>query len=186
LGENPGFYPISSKLRGVENSEILLMVQKSSEKNPPFGCKKTLVNNGISTTNPSTGELFPGFLNHQQCVIRTWNPKQPFINGCFNGMIPNLYIKNGCFTKHPFISGCLGYQEVISFHNTIGTKHCAVRLPSALNEKSGVFPRVDTGLISITPRKMNGWKMKITPLKKEISSSKHSFFGFQPLVFSRV
>ena len=30
-----------------------------------------------------------------------WNPKQPFINGCFNWMIPNLYIGNGCFTKHP-------------------------------------------------------------------------------------
>ena len=25
----------------------------------------------------------------------TWNPKQPFINGCFNWMIPNLYIGNG-------------------------------------------------------------------------------------------
>ena len=24
-----------------------------------------------------------------------WNPKQPFINGCFNWMIPNLYVKNG-------------------------------------------------------------------------------------------
>ena len=40
----------------------------------------------------------------------TWNPKQPFINGCFNWMIPNLYIENGCFTKHPFINGCLGFQ----------------------------------------------------------------------------
>ena len=41
-----------------------------------------------------------------------WNPKQPFINGCFNWMIPNLYIENGCFTKHPFINGCLGFQVV--------------------------------------------------------------------------
>ena len=39
-----------------------------------------------------------------------WNPKQPFINGCFNWMIPNVYIENGCFTKHPFINGCLGFQ----------------------------------------------------------------------------
>ena len=31
----------------------------------------------------------------------TWNPKQPVINGCFNWMIPNLYMENGCFTKHP-------------------------------------------------------------------------------------
>ena len=41
-----------------------------------------------------------------------WNPKQPFINGCFNWMIPNLYIGNGCFTKHLFINGCLGFQVV--------------------------------------------------------------------------
>ena len=40
----------------------------------------------------------------------TWNPKQPFLNGCFNWMIPNLYIENGCCTKHPFINGCLGFQ----------------------------------------------------------------------------
>ena len=33
---------------------------------------------------------------------------QPFINGCFNWMIPNLYIGNGCFTKHLFINGCFG------------------------------------------------------------------------------
>ena len=25
-------------------------------------------------------------------------------------MIPNLYIENGCFTQHPFINGCLGFQ----------------------------------------------------------------------------
>ena len=35
---------------------------------------------------------------------------QPFINGCFNWMISNLYIGNGCFTKHLFINGCLGFQ----------------------------------------------------------------------------
>ena len=39
-------------------------------------------------------------------------PKQPFRNGCFNWMIPNLYVENGCFTKHPFINGCLGFQVV--------------------------------------------------------------------------
>ena len=26
----------------------------------------------------------------------SWNTKQPFINGFFNWMIPNLYIGNGC------------------------------------------------------------------------------------------
>ena len=45
--------------------------------------------------------------------ITSSNPKQPFINGCFNWMIPNLYIENGCFTKHPFINGCLGFQDNI-------------------------------------------------------------------------
>ena len=40
----------------------------------------------------------------------TWNSKQPFINGCFNWMIPNLYIGNGCFTKHPIKNCCLEYQ----------------------------------------------------------------------------
>ena len=36
---------------------------------------------------------------------------QPFIKGCFNGMIPNLYIENGCCTKHPFIKWlALGFQ----------------------------------------------------------------------------
>ena len=42
--------------------------------------------------------------------IYIWNPKQPFTNGCFNWMIPNLYIENGCFIKHPFINCCLGFQ----------------------------------------------------------------------------
>ena len=27
------------------------------------------------------------------------------------GWFPNLDIENGCFTKHPFINGCLGFQE---------------------------------------------------------------------------
>ena len=40
----------------------------------------------------------------------TWNLKRLFINGCFSWMIPNLYIKNGGFTKHPFKTGCLGFQ----------------------------------------------------------------------------
>ena len=45
----------------------------------------------------------------------TWNLKHLFINGCFNWMIPNLYIGNGCFTKHPFKTGCLGYQAGVIF-----------------------------------------------------------------------
>ena len=40
----------------------------------------------------------------------TWNLKHPIINGCFNWMIPNHYLKHCCFTKHPLKTGCLGYQ----------------------------------------------------------------------------
>ncbi len=29
-------------------------------------------------------------------------------------MTPNLYIGNGCFTKHPFFNGCLGFQSLVS------------------------------------------------------------------------
>ena len=42
-----------------------------------------------------------------------WNPKQPDFYGCFNWMIQNLYLGNGCFTKHPFKSGCLGFEVII-------------------------------------------------------------------------
>ena len=45
-------------------------------------------------------------------LISTWNPKQPDFYGCFNWMIPNLYLGNGCFTKHAFKTGCLGFQVV--------------------------------------------------------------------------
>ena len=38
----------------------------------------------------------------------------PYINGCFNWMILNLYIGNGCFTKHPSLNGCLGFQVIIT------------------------------------------------------------------------
>ena len=47
--------------------------------------------------------------------LTAWNLKHPFINGCFHWMIPNLYIGNGCFTKHLFIYGCLGFQAEIWF-----------------------------------------------------------------------
>ena len=33
-------------------------------------------------------------------------------------MIPNLYIENGCFIKHPFINGCLGFQEIAKNSHT--------------------------------------------------------------------
>ena len=47
--------------------------------------------------------------------ILTWNSKQPVFNGCFNWMIQNLYMGNGCLTKHPLKTGCLEFQvQIIS------------------------------------------------------------------------
>ncbi len=34
-------------------------------------------------------------------TANTWNSKQPFLNGCLDWMIPNLYLGTGCLTKHP-------------------------------------------------------------------------------------
>ena len=65
----------------------------------------------------------------KSCLNQTWNPKQPSINGCFNWMIPNLYIENGCFTKHPFINGCLGFQELIICSQTCSHVFSMVRPP---------------------------------------------------------
>ena len=41
--------------------------------------------------------------------IPTWNSKHPVVYSCFNCMIPNHYIKNGCFTISIHLkNGCLG------------------------------------------------------------------------------
>ena len=67
-----------------------------------------------------------------------WNLKQPFFSGCFNWMIPSLYLGNGCFTKHPFKTGCLEYQvlQKLAFNISLGS------LKQALNvrgEQVGVL-----------------------------------------------
>ena len=46
-----------------------------------------------------------------------WNSKHPFLIGCFSWMIPNLYIKQVCFNKHPIKNGCLEYQAIQSNAN---------------------------------------------------------------------
>ena len=50
---------------------------------------------------PGEGIPFRGSHVSPERLWSTWNPKQPFINGCFNWMILNLYRGNGCLTKHP-------------------------------------------------------------------------------------
>ena len=47
--------------------------------------------------------------------LTTWNLKHPTVNGCFNWMITNHYIKHCCFNKHLLKNGCLGYQVLIVF-----------------------------------------------------------------------
>ena len=34
------------------------------------------------------------WITQSTCIVSTWNPKQPFINHCFNWMIANIYIGN--------------------------------------------------------------------------------------------
>ena len=51
------------------------------------------------------------FYLQKQTQIRThWNLKNPFMNSCFNWMTRNRYIGIVCFTKNPFLTGCLGFQ----------------------------------------------------------------------------
>ena len=63
-----------------------------------------------------------------------WNPKQPDFYCCFNWMIPNLYLGNGCFTKHPFKSGCLGFQVGLSFSNTSWFNNIEISLTPTLSD----------------------------------------------------
>ena len=87
----------------------------------------------------------------------TWNPK-PFINGCFNWMIPNLYIGNGCFTKHPFLTGCLGHQVCLIIF--LGGIYFL-----ALHYKGDKFPLALTS-VSITSHQGLQWMSSlITSLK---------------------
>ena len=63
----------------------------------------------VATKGALMKDSYPIAISHQHCfasclsvacmmkkpVLFTWNPKQPFINGCFKWMIPILYIGNG-------------------------------------------------------------------------------------------
>ena len=87
------------------------------------------------------------------CDSPTWNPKQPFINGCFNWMIPNLYIGNGCFTKHPFINGCLGFQAVFSVLHTVNCKYmCILVIHQYSKHFWGDFVQENERLLPIIPK----------------------------------
>ncbi len=67
-------------------------------------------------------------------IFTTWNLKHLFPNGCFNWMIPNLYI-----AKHPFKTGCLGYQAHL-VHHTLKrqTSSFSSKSPNCLENDSQV------------------------------------------------
>ena len=101
-GLNPVHFLKNKKLRKLlhkngKNNETLLITRK-------VAISKNLTNMfGFPQINS---------LDIQSYLLKsfTWNSKQPVFYGCFNWMIPNHYIKRGCFTKHPLKSGCLGCQ----------------------------------------------------------------------------
>ena len=64
--------------------------------------------------------LFPKQNPDKSCInvgrvlkISSWNMTYEFLNGCFNWMIPNLYIGNGCLSKHPFQLWFFGVPGVV-------------------------------------------------------------------------
>ena len=62
--------------------------------------------------------FFPNGLKppHRKLSLLPGTAKNPLSNGCFNWMIPNYYMKNGCFIKHQFKkTGGLGYQAFFVF-----------------------------------------------------------------------
>ena len=84
---------------------------KFTPENRPFHAPKG--SRIIDSNHPSFRCKLAGFVSGRlvhELYVGSWNLKHLFINGCFNWMIPNHYIKNGCFTKHPLEIGCLGYQ----------------------------------------------------------------------------
>ena len=99
-------------LPGCKNEKSVILKLPADEKiswSNFGGCGSSDPWNPVHAKRIREPCLFSAFL----CVkveIDTWNLKHLFINGCFNWMIPNLYIGNGCFTKHLFINGCLGHQ----------------------------------------------------------------------------
>lgn len=45
------------------------------------------------------------WLGKKRSLIYKYHSKQSLFNGCFTWMIPSLYLKNGCFNKHPIQNG---------------------------------------------------------------------------------
>ena len=78
----------------------------------------------IDYISRNSGDGFRGFIHtdpHSRVMTPAWSSKQPVLNGCFNWMIPNHYMKNWCFTKHPFKTRLFGFQVFFVSHVPINS-----------------------------------------------------------------
>ena len=101
----------SNLFKGVPTFRIFAKsTTKTSEKIPALGSKVQIVPQDNAWSFQSILIRFCGMqlklwsyvlglTNVYKC--HAWNSKPPVLNGCFY-WIPNLYVKNGWFTKHPF------------------------------------------------------------------------------------
>ena len=90
-----------------------------------FDLTNNYVGTGLKPTNCTelpAGELQVGQVGTMECPFaqwgsafqkyRSWNPKQPDFYGCFNWMIPNLYLGSGDQTSMKK-TRCLGFQVAL-------------------------------------------------------------------------
>ena len=56
-------------------------------------------------------------------MYNSWNPKQPFINGCFNWMIPTLCIENGLFHQTSIYKWLFGFPGWIRPTRNVRLRH---------------------------------------------------------------
>ena len=102
-----------SRLVGYINSSYCRWFNKSGEKTTVWMARKTIVNNGISTTGSSTGELIPDFWlpSNSICDIQeeTFESLGVFSNTltCHSCSNVNTVIKrrDSVYLKTPLLSG---------------------------------------------------------------------------------
>ena len=59
-------------------------------------------------------------------------------------MIPNHYIQNGCFTKHPLKTGCLGYQDGIHVFSWFQMVIVMIKLQAFPTKTTNLEPEATT------------------------------------------
>ena len=115
-----------SQKRGTKNCHLHLHPQNSFKSTKDGGSHQVMIDLPYDYLEVSGWKL-----------ISTWNPKQQDFYGCFNWMIPNLYLGNGCFTKRPCKTGCLGFQVVCKLMYNLLAGHVKTDLHRGYN----LFPK---------------------------------------------